>query len=303
MGWLARTLHSVSRMIIHLTAHAILGLAPLDCFAAATLLWRRLQVTFALALSCALMPTHLHLLTAVDDPENARRRLRAVLSGVARSTPINRDGPTWMAVPKPEIIRDELHLRRMVRYVALNPCRVHLARDPLSWLWSTHRDIFGAAAHAWVPPDRLAAALGLRRDGFARAHHAYVSGDPTTQVAGTPPVPSRPPAARPDAGPTALLGTLIAAASAALRVHPSTVVRRTPARHLFVALAWRQGWRDARLVGQHCGLEPEAVHRLASVPCPALSLDAGLVCLADARLRQNLTDGPGARLGCGTGRR
>lgn len=74
----------------------------------------------------------------------------------------------------PQAIPDSLHLRRTLRYVALNPCRAHLSSDPLAWPLSTHRDGVGLALPAVV-----------RAPDEDWRWHAYVSSDPSAAVQGT----------------------------------------------------------------------------------------------------------------------
>jgi hypothetical protein len=174
-------------MIYHVTAGALGGLAPLRAFEPAARAWRALSAALATALAAVLMPTHLHLLVAAADPDELRRGLGALLSGLTRSGAFGPARRLWEPVPPPEPVPDRCHLRRLVRYLALNPCRDGLCADPLSWLWSTHRDVMGAAVEPWVTPERLAAALRESPRGFAAAHHAYVAADPTVDVNGTPP--------------------------------------------------------------------------------------------------------------------
>ncbi|HEY3354738.1 MAG TPA: hypothetical protein VGQ83_15905, partial [Polyangia bacterium] len=182
-------------MLCHIVVHAAGRLTPLAPFEAAAVTWLRLREEYPLALGAVLMPDHFHLLVDIADPDGVRRRLGAVLSGLTRSEPYGRRRRRlWDPVPTPDPVRNLRHLRRDVRYLALNPCREGLARDPLSWVWSTHRDVMGAVADPWVTADRLAAALRLPARGFTPAHHAYVAADPTVHVAGTPaptPAPAR----------------------------------------------------------------------------------------------------------------
>jgi hypothetical protein len=266
-------------MLCHLTAHAVGGLTPFATFEGAAFAWRRLRRAFPQALAVVLLPNHLHIVSDEPDPDAARRRLAAVLSGVARHPPCATGSRVWAEVPPPRPIPDVRHLARHVRYLALNPCRSGLVRDPLSWLWSTHRDVIGAVADPWASAERLAAALRRPRRGFEAAHHAYVSGDPSTCVTGTP-FPQ--PVAATDS-PSLPLETIRLATAAALRVPLDAVRRRTTARRLFVQLAWHQGWRNTRLLARECQATRQAIRGLLRQPDPGLT--AARLCLADARLR------------------
>jgi hypothetical protein len=276
--WLARRLLFAPAMLYHITARALGRLEPFALFAAAAATWRRLRAAFPDALAAILMPTHLHLLLEAVDPAGVRRRVGGLLGGLTRTGlcgPVRR---VWEPVPALQVVQDPLHLRRQVRYLALNPCRAKLCRDPLIWLWSTHRDVVGAVADPWVPAARLAAALRVEQDGFAEAFHAYVSGDPTVNVAGTP--PPRPAPAR--VAPVVPLEAVAVAAAAALRLPPTAVATRADARRLFVHLARHQGWVDTHLLAERCGLTTWQVRHAARQPEPGLL--AARMCLGDARL-------------------
>src|SRR5690606_423102 len=49
------------------------------------------------------------------------------------------------------VVQRESYLKRVARYVALNPVRAHLVADPGAWPWSTYR----ATAGLDEPPDWL----------------------------------------------------------------------------------------------------------------------------------------------------
>ena len=82
------------------------------------------------------------------------------------------------SVPAEPLV-DATKARRTVRYVHLNPCRAHLAVDPLAWPFSTHRDRLGCAARPVLPQAR-----------DPEAFHRYVSSDPSVDPTGTP-LPAR----------------------------------------------------------------------------------------------------------------
>jgi hypothetical protein len=258
-------------VLLHLVARVGHGGPSLDEGPLAERLWTTLRRNFPDALAVVIMPDHIHLVAAVTSAEEVARRRLAVALGKL--------GPWWHAVPPPALIPNAEHLRRQIRYVSLNPCRARLVHDPLSWLWSTHRDVVGATVDPWVGAKRVAAALGRSPRGFAEAHHAYVSGDPAVTVEGTPfprPVPSR-------SVPTVALGRVWAAAAAATRSSPAAIERRTLTRRLFVQLAFDQGWRNATLLARLCQTSRRAVY-YALTPPLTVALSAARLCLGDARL-------------------
>jgi hypothetical protein len=269
-------------MIFHVTARAVGRLAPFLRYEAAAFAWDRLRRAFPDAVAATLMPNHLHQMVGAASANALRRRMAALLSGLTRSGLCGPERLVWQTVPEPKPVEDVRKLRRDVRYVALNPCRARLCADPLEWLWSTHRDVTGAVADPWVTAERLAAALQIAPRGFAAKHHAYVSGDPTVRVDGTPPpiaAPKRESALYP-------LEAVAAAAAAALRQPIEAITSRPEARRLFVQLAQHQGWRDARMLARRCGLQPWQVFHLLRQPAPGL--DAARMCLGDRRFTRTL---------------
>jgi hypothetical protein len=187
------------------------------------------------------------------------------------------EGPIWQPVATPPTIPDRKHLRRQVRYVALNPTRSGLVRDPLAWLWSTHRDAVGATDDPWVRASRLADALGMPRAGFASTHHAYVSADPSVAVGGTPcPLPG---------GVTGMprhpLERVLRAASAARRAVEPDPLRDRHVRRLFLLLALQEGWRPRWKLAEMAGI---SVRQLRRLRVDDASLAAARLCLDDDRL-------------------
>ncbi len=162
-------------------------------------------------------------------------------------------------------------VRRDIRYIALNPCRAELCNDPLEWVWSTHREVFGAAMDPWLDRARL-----LRIEGSADRHHAYVSSDPHVSVVGTAPPRTSPPspvATRP-------IADIARAALAATRTPLGGLRHRGPARAEFFRLAHEQGWQDAGLLARLAGVGAHAVRRSwREAPSPAAR-----ICLGDRRL-------------------
>ncbi len=242
-------------------------------------LWRHLRAAFPDAIAIVLMPNHLHLLAWLT--RLSRRRLAAVLGGFARTFEL---GEIWRPVPEPEAVVSDEKLARNVRYTALNPCRTWqehepLVRDPLAWPWSTHRDVVGAIVNPWIAAPRLADVLGWPAANFAQRYHRYVSSDSHVATAGTP-FPLVAPAS---SIPQEPLERLLAAASAATRAPAKRVQKRSPTRAVFLGLARRQGWQCWERLAKICAMQPNWC-REAALRCPASWLEAGALCLGDARL-------------------
>ncbi len=243
-------------------------------------LWQRLRRVFPEALGAVIMPDHVHMIVASDEPHAARATLALIVGNLARSGLVERR-LLW-AVPAPQAIADRQKLLRQLRYVALNPVRAQLVADPLSWPWSTHRDVLGAIADPWVRASKLApliapptwqhdfAALSplrfRRSDVQPRGYRARSTSD-DGQLSGVP------------------LAWLAAAAASCLRAEPLAVQRRTKARALFLELARRAG-AQPRQLGPLCAITANGVHaRWTSQRVSSAQVEAAKRCALDPRLR------------------
>ena len=261
-------------MYYDLVAHCAWPAAFLAEREPASWMWDGLQRMFPNPLAAALMPNHLHLLTALDDPVAAHTKFRRLLGSFARSF----DLPTlWNPVPEPTLIGTPDKLLRQVRYIGLNPCRpvrvgrleVQLATDPLRYEWSTHRDAVGAIADPWVTAERILEACGVRADDPAAWLHRYVSSDPHVAVTGTP---------MPIAALPATIDEALAAACAAHRAPADAVRQRGGVRATFLGLVAAAGLDLAAACG-----EARIEHR--SGRCAPAPSNAALLCAGDERLR------------------
>ena len=225
------------------------------------------------------MPNHFHLILSLETENSDRKKIHGLLGTISRYLGISK---LWQSAPPPKSVPDSSHLRRQLRYVALNPCRVKLCSDPLEWYWSTYRDLIGASAKPWVDATKVSCAIAYRSKYFPSRFHEYVSGDPSVSVTGTP----FPKAAL--AGPVCVdsLGEILAASASALRA-PVPEVRKkgSDLRKLFFHLAARHGWRKPTPLSQIAGITPLGV-RLALRQEPPQGIQAAELCLGDARLRK-----------------
>ena len=237
-------------------------------------LWNGLRRMFPNPLAAALMPNHLHLLTALEDPVAAHARVRRLLAAFARSF----DLPTlWKPVPEPQLVATRDKLLRQVRYIGLNPCRpvrvgrleVQLVPDPLCYEWSTHRDAVGATANPWVTAETILDACGVETTHPAAWLHRYVSSDPHVAVAGTPMPVARLPSTVDEA---------LAAACAAHRADPDAARRRGRVRATFLGLVVAAGL-DLTAAAVHASTDKRSAQRAPAPP------SAALLCAGDERLR------------------
>lgn len=227
---------------------------PFRSFENAQWIWRALQGLFPDALGAMLMPNHVHLILPSHLEIQKIHGLLGVISKRLKTSEL------WQPIRELDPIPDRSHLRRTVRYVALNPCRAKLCSDPLDWIWSTYRDVMGASVNPWVTDVRLSRELQERTQGFRVRFHAYTSGDPSVSIHGTPaPQPASPQYFTHEG----ILEILLACA-AALRVHPDEIrVKNSDLRRLFVQLAYRQGWRYPKVLAHHCGVTPAGIRQIA----------------------------------------
>jgi hypothetical protein len=202
-----------------------------------------------------------------------------MIGSIARN--MNEKRP-WQPIPPPSLIPDRQKLYRQIRYVALNPCRKKLCADPLEWYWSSHREVIGATIERPDSAIRIATLLRDSQPAFKVRFHAYVSSDPSVSVSGTPlPKPAEP-------GPLVQrsLGEILSAAASALRVPISDIQKQGPLRPLFIHLAHRHGWRSQPThLAKICGVCPHTVNAILRQG-PPYGIEAGNLCLGDARLRR-----------------
>jgi len=219
------------------------------------------------------MPDHCHLIAFAESVAAARGGLVSVIRALRR-TKVGAD-TRWQAVPEPVAIVDTDKAQRGVRYVALNPSRAGLVKDPLEWTWSTHRDVVGAVARPWVTPERLARALRRPEKGFTEWFHRYVSSTPEVAVTGTP-LPNRGEEHFGMHG----IARFVAAAAAATRGRPNDIRRMGSTRATFIVLASQHGWPSS-LIAELCGVTTRGVRHQRARPC---DVSAAALCLGDERL-------------------
>jgi hypothetical protein len=266
----------VSTDFVHVTARTCHRVVDLTDHRTSKWLWKRLRRAFPDALAAVIMPTHVHVLTPQSLPAEARRQLGSIISALRRSQ-LPAAANRWERASVTGTFAEPLKIARQIRYIVLNPCRARLVADPLTWPWSTHRDVMGAVIEPWVTAERIARAL--RRAGgscFARQHHGYVSGDPSAQVAGTPP-----PIPHDGHGRTYSVSDALAAAVSSTRGCPTDVRRRGHVRRVFLALANNACW-STRDLSDICRISPAAVRRYLRMDVAIHP--ATLMCLGDARL-------------------
>jgi hypothetical protein len=221
------------------------------------------------------MPDHVHLAVSTGSPTDAHARFVAGL----RSYALSRRSALWAEVGPFEPISNQKHLLRVARYFHLNPCRDRLVADPLSWEWSTHRDAVGAVADPWLDQLELSRMMRCASGMFASRFHAYVSGDPTVAIAGSP---------LPEARPNLVvdLAAIELAICSVLRLERIGARRPPQPRKLVVHLARRLGCPSREALAEVLGVIPQTVSELGALPLDALderALKAARLVLSDPR--------------------
>lgn len=259
----------------HLTARSYAPSTPLSAShsEACAYLWTKLQARFPEIAACIFMPNHVHILVFTSDPAVAKRALATELRAWTRKFYPGKK--LWEPLPPPNAILDIFHLKRQIRYVHLNPCRRGLARDPLEWEWSTHRDVTGCIANPWPDLVSMAEYFGTTRTRLPEVIHRYISSDPSVAVAGTPAI--APPE---NTGKfTANYAHILRAASMALRRAP--LPTQSTARDLAVHIASRFELIPDPGAFKMCRTSWK---RALARPIPAQALQAALRILSDSRL-------------------
>jgi REP element-mobilizing transposase RayT len=262
----------------HWVIRASTPFEPFKSFEGGQYAWQQLQKIFPEMISAVLMPNHVHLILPITSNEVTHQKLSGFMGALSKKTGHK---ILWQKVPSPVSIPDRHHLRRQLRYVALNPCRKGLCRDPLEWYWSTYREIMGATVVRNQSFVEIAKILGEPKQDFRVRFHAYVSGDPSVSISGTP-LPKR---SLPKDIPEQSIGEILSAAAAALRVSRTELLHRTPLRRLFIHAAVRHGWKQNKILAHLCGTSLTSIQKHRRLPFPP-GVDAVDLCLGDKRLVQ-----------------
>jgi REP element-mobilizing transposase RayT len=123
--------------------------------------------------ACCLMSTHYHaLLDTPDDNISAFVRTLNTVYSKAFNRRHERVGHTFEQRFLSLVVQREKYLRRVARYIALNPVKARLCGDAADWRWSTHRATAGLDdAPSWLDVSWLRWAF--RADTLADAQGRY----------------------------------------------------------------------------------------------------------------------------------
>jgi len=129
-------------------------------------------------LAYCLMDNHFHLVLRTP-LANLPRGMQRLNSGYAQwfNRQRERKGPVFEDRYHAELIQRDAHLLEVYRYVALNPVRAGVCRDPCEYRWSSHRAIAGhaeAPGHLSVSEAHAVFAAATGMDGV-QAYREFVA--------------------------------------------------------------------------------------------------------------------------------
>jgi hypothetical protein len=241
----------------HLVAHTRFGDRSLLSPRRAAWLWAHLRSKIPDALSCVIMPDHVHVVAPPGRREVFLRVLRA-FTGLFRVR--------FDMLPEERANSAAIALR-MMRYGFYNPVNDGLVDDPFAWRFSTLRDLVGAAHPIWTGSEAVATTLAIERERLLA--RLSLTAD------------HRPPPPRGDLAIAAPLPVLREAVSAALR---AADLDNALARRLIVQAAHEIATPGVRRLAAELGCSERTIFRDRATREPAL--DAVLVCLGDPRLHR-----------------
>ena len=130
--------------------------------------------------ACCLMGTHYH--TLLDTPRgNLSEFVRTLNAEYSKAfnRRHERVGHTFQQRFHSLVVQREKYLRRVARYIVLNPVKARLCRDATDWPWSTHRATAGLEdAPSWLHVDWLRWAFRADRLPDAQRHYQGYVRDP-----------------------------------------------------------------------------------------------------------------------------
>ena len=130
-------------------------------------------------LTYCLMGNHFHLLVQTPQP-NLPRGMQSLKSGYAQqyNRRHDRDGHLFAGRYHAVLVQQDAHLLEVFRYLALNPVRAGLCRNPNEWTWSGHAALAGeATAPAWHAVEAAHSYFTEEADAGVDAYTRFVCGD------------------------------------------------------------------------------------------------------------------------------
>ncbi len=123
-----------------------------------------------------LMGNHYHLLLRTEDA-NLAVGMKYLNACHAQRFNLRHDRPGHLFGGRywSTVVGDESHLTEVGRYIALNPVRAGICREPARWRWSSYRATIGLdRPPSYLDPTTLLAPFGPTPERARRAFRAYV---------------------------------------------------------------------------------------------------------------------------------
>ncbi len=93
-------------------------------------------------LAYCLMPTHLHFILKQNKEKGISFFMKNLLSSHTRyfNKKHGRKGPLWESRFQNVLVKDDIQLLHLTRYIHLNPVTAHIVEDPEDWLHSSYKE-------------------------------------------------------------------------------------------------------------------------------------------------------------------
>jgi REP element-mobilizing transposase RayT len=128
-------------------------------------------------LAYCLMPNHVHLL--IETPAGGLAAGMQQLHGMYGRLFNDRHGfagHLFQGRYGSKLVRDDLQMRVVTRYIALNPVEAELADRPAAWPWSSYPATTDGTAPRWLDTERLLGYLGIWSTDALAAYRRLVTG-------------------------------------------------------------------------------------------------------------------------------
>jgi REP element-mobilizing transposase RayT len=128
-------------------------------------------------LAYCLMPNHLHLL--IETPDAGLAAGMQQLHGLYARLFNDRHGHVghlFQGRYGSKLVRDDLQLRAVARYIALNPVDAGLVEHPADWTWNSYMPTINRDGPRWLDADRLLGYAGAWAPDEVVAYSRLVTG-------------------------------------------------------------------------------------------------------------------------------
>jgi len=139
-------------------------------------------------LAWCVLPNHYHLAVRSTGVP-LRRTMATVQNRYARIFNGRRRlfGPFWQGRYRAKLVQDQPYLQQLLVYIHLNPVAAGLAKDPVDYRWSGHREVLDRRRKGLVDPSELLLVFGTRVEPAKRTYLAAMTGGAAQEWAGEVP--------------------------------------------------------------------------------------------------------------------